>query len=271
MLMKPLRPVLENYTHTIRTGPALGMKRRGGLTFFPSPRTEEDRFLNQLNLEGKTVYDVGGNIGIMSLFFSRAVGPKGCVLTFEPNPDTIPLLEDNITVNDLSNVRIYNVAIGATSHTGELVVNRGRRGSGSMEQSIVEQYRLSGENRHYQVRIWPLDELTKKRNLPLPDFIKIDTEGYEYQCLLGMREIIESCWPRLYIEMHGASDQRKKNNAKKVFTFLIDRGYTLHQVQLGIHIDSSNIDKAGRGHLFCEHQRPEERNGLLVQARTRDI
>ena len=132
-LLKPLRPVLEHYTHTIRTGPARGMKKKGGLTFLPSPRTREDRLLNRLNLEGKTVYDLGGNIGMMSLFFSRAVGPKGHVLTFEPNPDTIPVLEGNITANNLSNVYIYNIAIGATSHTGQLVVHRGGRGDGLMQ------------------------------------------------------------------------------------------------------------------------------------------
>ncbi len=41
--------------------------------------------LPQLN-GGATVYDIGANCGQMALFFSRQVGPRGRVVSFEPVP-----------------------------------------------------------------------------------------------------------------------------------------------------------------------------------------
>jgi hypothetical protein len=78
-LIKPIRPLFENQVHTIRSGPSRGLKRRGGFSFIPTRRTTEDRFLETLDLRGKTIFDVGANIGGMSLYFARAVGAQGRV------------------------------------------------------------------------------------------------------------------------------------------------------------------------------------------------
>ncbi|MBI4310010.1 MAG: FkbM family methyltransferase, partial [Candidatus Omnitrophica bacterium] len=47
----------------------------------------------------------------------------------------------------------------------------------------------------YRVDIVPLDELNLK-----PDIIKIDTEGFDYEVLLGLVKTIESCRPPIMIE-----------------------------------------------------------------------
>src|SRR5437867_4319614 len=44
-----------------------------------------DWFAGKLQ-SGMTVYDIGANRGQMTLFFSRAVGPAGMVVAFEPVP-----------------------------------------------------------------------------------------------------------------------------------------------------------------------------------------
>jgi len=66
----------KNITYTVRNGLAKGLKRRGGLGFVPqvSPLMQEEKFLINLNLANQTVYDIGGYIGVTTLFFSKAVG-----------------------------------------------------------------------------------------------------------------------------------------------------------------------------------------------------
>src|ERR1035441_3118651 len=73
-----------NFSYTSRRGLAKGLKRRGGLGFLPGgPPTAEEDFLRTLDLRGKTVFDVGGFIGLMTIFFaSRAAH----VVTYEPLP-----------------------------------------------------------------------------------------------------------------------------------------------------------------------------------------
>jgi FkbM family methyltransferase len=41
---------------------------------------------------GAVVVDVGANFGLHSLYLSRAVGPQGTVIAFEPDPDNYALL-----------------------------------------------------------------------------------------------------------------------------------------------------------------------------------
>ena len=50
------------FVYTSRRGLTKGLKRRGGLGFLPGGvPTAEEEFLRTLDLQGKTVFDVGGN------------------------------------------------------------------------------------------------------------------------------------------------------------------------------------------------------------------
>ena len=177
--------------------------------FVPASPSSEERYLSSLDLTGKTVYDVGANIGVMSLFFARAVGSKGLVVAIEPNPDTMPLLTKNIQCNDFQQIQVLNVGLGETRRQGELVVHNGRRGSGSMDESIAGRFLREGNNKRYRVEVYDLDGLIRDNALPDPDFIKIDTEGMEFQCLRGMRRTSGDSKPELFIELHGISLQEK--------------------------------------------------------------
>jgi len=66
---------------------------------------------------GETVYDVGANLGYVSLSLAKRVGPTGHVAAFEPIPQNVELLRKNIANNRLSSVRVFDVA--ASDRTGE--------------------------------------------------------------------------------------------------------------------------------------------------------
>src|ERR1700682_6385710 len=99
--------MFSNVTYTIRHGLATGMRRKGGLGFLPVAlrETAEERFLSSLNLAGKTVYDIGGFEGVLTLFFARKANS---VITFEPNPRNYQRCADNVRLNALTNVRVLN-------------------------------------------------------------------------------------------------------------------------------------------------------------------
>src|SRR4051812_16352239 len=113
-----LNRMLRNHTYTVRHGLAKGLKRKGGLAFLPaaladtSGREAEERFLLGLELEGQTVYDVGGDQGIYTLFFARRVGAAGRVVTFEPNPESYRRIVDNVALNNFRNVEVRHVGLG---------------------------------------------------------------------------------------------------------------------------------------------------------------
>src|SRR5207248_11093831 len=59
---------------------------------------------------GGTFWDVGANIGLISLFASKIVGPDGHVLSFEPSPDVLALLHRNTEGEE--NIKIMPYGIG---------------------------------------------------------------------------------------------------------------------------------------------------------------
>ena len=251
-VVKPIRPLFDDHVGLVRSGPARGMKRIGGFSFIPSPRTIEEKFLEKLDLRYRTIYDIGANIGIMSLFFGRAAGFGGKVYAFEPNPKSISIIEEHLTINNLENVQVHEIAVGCNRGKDTLIVHRGRRGSGTLNEKIKSKFEAGGNNQYYEVEVFPLDEYVKVKRLPTPDFVKIDTEGYEYQCLLGMEEILSRHHPDLYIEMHGATLEEKINNAQQIVQHLKSNDYEIFNVQLHKAIGYPNFEEAMSGHLYCK-------------------
>lgn len=62
-------------------------------------KKEDAEFLKKLDLKGRTVYDVGAYKGYYSLFFARAVGSQGQVISFEPHPLNFQKLTKRIKRN----------------------------------------------------------------------------------------------------------------------------------------------------------------------------
>src|SRR5512135_3645063 len=62
--------------------------------------------LREFLAPGQTVYDVGANIGYISLLMARQVGPGGCVYAFEALPANVERIRANIDLNHLANVSV---------------------------------------------------------------------------------------------------------------------------------------------------------------------
>lgn len=143
-LVSPLRPYFKGRIHIMRSGPAKGMKRKGGPSFISDRNNKEDDFLEQLELHGKTVYDLGANVGVMSMFFLRAAGETGKVISFEPCPPVLADLEENIRINNLKNIQIYACAVGDMRARTKMVVRMDQPGTGSINSEIVHQTERAG-------------------------------------------------------------------------------------------------------------------------------
>jgi FkbM family methyltransferase len=127
---------------------------------------------------GDQVLDAGANVGIYSLFLSRAVGPTGRVVAVEPDPDNLEFLRFNLKINGCGNVTVCPCALGTSSGTVELYQVDDHRGNlsladlGKTGRSIPVTQRRGGD---------VLAELGLR-----PRVAKIDVEGAEPQVLEGL-------------------------------------------------------------------------------------
>lgn len=96
--------------------------------------TEEEKLFKRLDLKGKTVFDIGAFNGIFTLFFARAVGEKGKVVAFEPNPSLCKTIKENLLLNNFSNVEVMQVALGRYRKKEILAFPLMQPGIGSIEE-----------------------------------------------------------------------------------------------------------------------------------------
>ncbi len=165
----------------------------------------------------KVVYDLGANVGIHSLLFSKLVGPQGVVIAFEPLPENVREIESIKSLNAADNIRIAPVAAGNADGTVAFKIGKlGKQGS------------LTGigceTGQEISVRVAKLDSLVAKEGYPLPDFVKMDIEGGEADAIEGMSAILDRCAPVFFIDLHTPEQD------VRVAALLGDRGYTIHRL-----------------------------------------
>lgn len=239
------RKLFSNWVFTIHHGIAKGHKRRFGLGFVPKwSESLEDRFMSQKNFEGQTVYDIGGYVGLYSLFFASRVGEKGKVVTFEPNPTNFEELNFNLRLNGFTNAETHMVAVGDKPGKLEMATSPYLTSRGSLSKEWQET--VGSNEKKFFVDVIAIDEWVEKKKLPKPDFIKIDVEAYELPVLLGMEKTLKRYHPTLLVEVHGPL-------TAELCDVVLRNGYRVTHLELGQEIKPGHIPTVEHGHLYCEY------------------
>jgi FkbM family methyltransferase len=187
-----------------------------GFTLLLDMQTEKDYWLGtyepdlqsalgELIALGWVVYDVGANIGYVSLLLAKAAGETGRVFAFEALPANVERLRRNVELNGMS-ARVTVIA-GAVTQTAGLVrfLVHESGGMGKAEGS-------AGREDHYQAEVvvagLSLDEFVFERGNPPPQAVKMDIEGGEVLALPGMRRLLAEARPLMLMELHGPESAR---------------------------------------------------------------
>jgi len=134
--------------------------------------------------KGDTIYDIGANIGAVSLV-SAAHLKKDCLIySFEPLPSTFNMLFKNIMINDFDKVIVpLNIALSDKVEISNF--NLTSIESGTSGHSVDDKSVLRNFNKSLTVFTQTLDNLVESYHIKLADHIKIDVDGIDYRVLLG--------------------------------------------------------------------------------------
>jgi len=250
---------LRNLVYTAKHGPAKGFRRQGGYGWLPScfpgvhEGAVETAFLAGLDWLDQTVYDIGCDQGLYTLFFAFHVGPGGRVIAFEPNPRSRERIRRNVEINGFSNVRVMPVGIGRERCTLEFTVPPGEPSRGSADPAIAWDLKAEGGARIHKFLVNSLDDEIARTHLPVPQFIKIDIEGMEYQALQGMQETLARNRPALFIELHDCMEaMERRKHLDGVLGLLRDLDYSLYRIESRERVDGRGADSVEGGHFYCE-------------------
>jgi FkbM family methyltransferase len=170
--------------------------------------------------EGSLCVDVGANLGYFSIFMSRLIGERGQVIAFEPMPDTVKMLRENVQANDLRNVTV--VAAAASDESGPVEFFSEPSQSMTKTASMLND-RFQGISQTTIVSSIRLDDYFAGA-ARLPDFIKIDVEGAEEAVLNGARDTLARASPALVVEIH----KWGSSGSQRVLELLSELGYSAH-------------------------------------------
>lgn len=145
--------------------------------------------------DGWNVVDIGAGLGDFALFAARRV-PHGRVFAYEPAPDSVALLEQNLKLNGIRNVEVHAAAV--SDRTGTLILDASGR--------LPAQYRtvagLQPAGGRITVRSLALADVLAGIPGGFCDFLKMDCEGAEYGILLSSGDDTLARVRRICLEYH---------------------------------------------------------------------
>jgi FkbM family methyltransferase len=171
---------------------------------------------------GDTCLDVGGHVGYLTILMANLVGPSGCVVTFEPVPETFEVLRENVRLNGLANVRLERTAVGEQDGTISLFCDPSQELSWTPS---VSAYSMPANNlRQIAAPVLSLDGYLQKAGLR-PDLVKIDVEGAELAVLRGACRMLREARPVILVEVHdlGSGYRAEVENLLVCCSYTVER------------------------------------------------
>ncbi len=159
----------------------------------------ETAFVRRVVKPGMHALDIGANLGWFAVQMAALVGTEGLVTAFEPRNDIHHYLRKTITANNLGNVTVHNVALGAGD--GELMLAWDgadeNPGHTQLAPDLALDAAATEDRRVQKTPVRRLDTLVSKR----VDFIKIDVEGAEKLVFDGAPRILDADRPVILSEI----------------------------------------------------------------------
>ena len=206
----------------------------------------------ELSKKANIIFDVGCNIGINSILFNQFSSVKKIYL-FEPNPEALSVAVENSILNNFAEkVRMFNYCISNENDQVMKFYSVLEGAAGSVYEDFSKT--ASDLRSSYDVKTKTLDKVCEDENI-IPDFVKIDVEGHEFQVLEGASKIALNGRTQFLVEMHSSNLLSMEENSNKVLVWATKMEYKILYLSKMVFIKNSDLIKnRGRCHLLLVPQ-----------------
>lgn len=151
--------------------------------------------IRDLNLVDRAVVlDIGAYWGTHTLPLALWAGE---VHSFEPNDVSMKALAHNIAANELKNVILHPVGLGAKDGVVDYFDSLG---GGDIQGSFNSDFGAKQRNKK-QFRVVVGDDYLREKGVGVVHLIKMDVEGYEGEVLRGLQNTLKTSRPIVVVEL----------------------------------------------------------------------
>ena len=171
---------------------------------------------------GDICWDIGANIGFYTCLLASHVKDTGAVIAFEPAARTCDYLQENVSLNEFTNVTVVNKGLGDNREQRPLYYSEAALAEGTASLKYA-----NGRRASERVTLDTIDNLIGK--LPTPDFIKIDVEGYQLEVLRGGEHFLKTHAPLLMAELKDVGETNR-DAFSEIEKYITTLGYSLYEI-----------------------------------------
>lgn len=216
---------------------AKGFKNYGNFT-----KTGESNFINLIKNDINLSLDIGANVGQYTKLLLEKTNSD--VVSFEPLPEAFNELK-NIKLKFSNRLKVFNLAIGENLNNLDLFYENQKSEKASLIHNLEKLSFIKNNNKNkISVKVRSLDSFENFFKDKRIDFIKIDTEGFEYEVLKGAQKILEIHKPK-FIQMEFNWHQLIRNQSLYSISKLVSS------------YDTFRILPKGKNLIFVDPSRPE--------------
>lgn len=191
------------------------------------------------------ILDVGANIGAITLPLAWR-HPSAQIHSFEPTCYALEKLRRNLELNPSlsSRVTVNPCFVGATSGT-------------LLEAKAYSSWRLDdpagaeAHDIHFGLKMeafaarTSLDDYVEVHQIPKVHLIKIDTDGHEYEVLVGAQKLLAASRPRIILEMCPYLLEENRLTLKD-YADVLGPGYRMTELHTGRPFDEKALARVSR-------------------------
>ena len=194
--------------------------RDAALQFIPTMRhLDMPTRLAHLATQGfapKVIFDIGGARGEWARMV-RHIFTQSRIVSFEPNAREKPQLEQ--TKQDIGNYDYKICFLGPKRDTITYADE-------NTQTSLLSEKKTAG---NATAEMYVLDELVASGELPMPQFMKLDVQGFELEVLKGAENVLQS-GPALLLEVSFIDFLSNMPLVEDVMKFMSAHDYVWHDV-----------------------------------------
>lgn len=154
------------------------------------PEYEEMKFIQDIVTDGDVVLDVGANIGSISIL-AASKGEKVSVFAFEPTEKLLPLIRENIGVNQFEKrIMVFQTAVSDKNGNVSFVLKK---------ESEVNHIDTNNSKNSVSINSITLDSFAKQNRINKIDLLKVDVEGAEMLVFRGSKRLLQNNQVRIIL------------------------------------------------------------------------